>query len=166
MIGQIDTLHPVFKLAVDNILLGMRERGWDAVIGSGMRTHEQQDALYAQGRQSLADVNALRTNAGLPSITADENKGKVTRAKGGQSNHNLTTSFVRSSRTSVHVVHGFAVDIIDRQLGWKANAKFWKDLGALAKQYGCEWGGDWKHPDPAHVQMKVIDGPPMQTVVV
>ena len=41
MIGEIKTLHPVFKLAVERILTEMGGKGWDPVIGSGMRTNEQ-----------------------------------------------------------------------------------------------------------------------------
>jgi hypothetical protein len=74
MIGEIKSLHPAFKMTVDRILDAMRTRGWDAVIGSGMRTPEQQDALFAQGRESLDTVNALRRKAGgLPPISARDN---------------------------------------------------------------------------------------------
>jgi len=65
MIGETKSLHPAFKIAVDRILTAMRARGWDATIGSGMRTLEQQAALFAQGRESLKRVNYMRDNAGL-----------------------------------------------------------------------------------------------------
>jgi peptidoglycan L-alanyl-D-glutamate endopeptidase CwlK len=157
MIGQVETLHPVFKLAVDRILNGMRAKGWDPVIGSGMRTRQQQDALYAQGRKNLGEVNALRKQAGLPPISLQANTATVTDARGGESNHNLTQKLLQHDR-SVHVIHGFAVDIVDRRFGWEVpDKKFWKDLGALAKVSGCLWGGDWAKPDPAHVEMKIVD---------
>ena len=36
MIGEIKSLHPAFKMAVDRILDAMCARGWDAVIGSAI----------------------------------------------------------------------------------------------------------------------------------
>jgi peptidoglycan L-alanyl-D-glutamate endopeptidase CwlK len=51
------------------------------------RSAAEQKAFYAQGRETLAVVNALRHNAGLSPITAAENKRKITNAKVGQSKH-------------------------------------------------------------------------------
>jgi len=168
MIGEIKSLHPAFKMTVDRILDAMRARGWDAVIGSGMRTPEQQDALFAQGRESLDKVNALRRKAGgLPPISARENTYHVTKARAGQSNHNLTTWLLKSGKAKFDVMNGYAVDIVSRQRGWLPDGHpFWKDLGMIAKKYGCEWGGDWNPPDRAHVQMKLIDSAPRDSVVV
>lgn len=166
MIGEIKSLHPAFKLAVDRILNDMHAKGWDAVIGSGMRSPEQQTALFAQGRESLSKVNSLRKAAGLPPISASENKKHVTNARAGQSNHNLTTFLLPSSRAAFYLVNGYAVDIVSHRHGWDAVSQFWTDLGTLAKKYGCEWGGDWKKPDPAHVQMKLIDSAPRDSAIV
>jgi hypothetical protein len=155
MIGEVKTLHPVFKLAVDQILTGMRARGWDPVIGSGMRTNEQQDALYAQGRGKLSDVNTQRRSAGLSPISAADNSHPVTNARGGQSNHNKT-----------HSLLPYGCDAVDDAVGYAVDKKFWDDLGTLAKQNGCLWGGDWKKPDVAHVEMKLFDRPPSTSVVI
>src|SRR3954463_539382 len=106
MIGETKTLHPAFRLAIDRILHGMRARGWDPVVGSGMRTYEEQNALFAQGRQDLHHVNALRIRAGLPPISEAENKVTVTKARGGQSNHNLTTALLPHGRAALDVVNG------------------------------------------------------------
>ena len=51
----------------------MRSWGWDLVIGSGMRTPAQQEAIYSQGRDTLGDVNALSLRAKLPLISKHEN---------------------------------------------------------------------------------------------
>ena len=63
MLGEIKSLHPAFKMKVDQILRDMHTKGWDAVIGSGMRTMQEQAALFAQGRESLDKVNTLRRQA-------------------------------------------------------------------------------------------------------
>jgi peptidoglycan LD-endopeptidase CwlK len=169
MIGEIKSLHPVFRNVVDQILSDMKAKGWDPIIGSGMRTNELQDALFAQGRKGLDQVNALRLRVKLPPISAAENAIPVTYAKGGQSNHNLTESLFSHGRSAVDVADGYAVDIVDRRYGWDIpHPQFWKDLGYLAKKYGCAWGGDWKPPktDRAHVEMKLIDGAPRTSLVV
>jgi len=167
MIGETRTLHPAFRMAIDRILHDMRERGWDPVIGSGMRTNEQQDALFAQGRRPLKEVNELRKQAGLPPISAQANKGTVTPLKGGQSNHNLTHVLLPHGDVALDVASGYAVDIVDRKRGWEIpDKKFWTDLGLLAKKYGCRWGGDFKRRDVAHVEMKLIEGAPITSVVV
>jgi hypothetical protein len=164
MIGETRTLHPVFKLAVVRILAEMRVHGWDPVIGSGMRTNGQQDALYAQGRKSLKTVNTLRRGAGLRPISASANKGAVTNAKGGQSNHNKRHSLFPHGSDAVDVAVGYAVDIVDRRFGWDAKPGFWTALGRATKKHGCAWGGDWKKPDVAHVEMKIIDSAPRMSV--
>jgi len=167
MIGEITSLHPVFRFAVERILADMRTRGWDPVIGSGMRTHAQQDALFAQGRMPLNDVNAMRRAAGLPPISAADNTRVVTNARGGQSNHNRIESMVPHGRAAVDITLGYAVDIVDRRYGWNIpNTRFWDDLGVLAKKHGCSWGGDWRNPDRAHVEMKIIDSAPRTSVAV
>jgi peptidoglycan LD-endopeptidase CwlK len=168
MIGEIKSLHPAFKMKVDQILHGMHAKGWDAVIGSGMRSLEQQAALFAQGRESLDNVNTLRKKAGLSAISMAENSHVVTHARPGTSNHNLTTALLASSRSTFEVVNGYAVDIVSRVHGWNPpRKKFWEDLGAIARKYGCEWGGDWKGDryDPAHVQLKIIDSAPRRSAV-
>ena len=169
MIGEIKSLNPVFKMAVDQILREMNARGRDAVIGSGMRTTEQQAALFAQGREGLEQVNRLRLRAGLSPISASDNRGVVTHARPGTSKHNLTASMLFSGRRTFDVMNGYAVDIVSKRFGWNPpDKRFWDDLGALAKKYGCEWGGDWpgKLRDVAHVQMKLIDSAPRTSVVV
>lgn len=167
MIGEIKTLHPVFRMVVDQILRDMKSRGWDAVIGSGMRTHAQQAAIYAQGRKGLGEVNAMRRGSGLPPIGEADNRATVSDARPGESKHNLTTSLLRYDRSSIDIVNGYAVDIVDRRDGWDIpKHRFWTDLGHFAKKYGCEWGGDWKKPDYAHVQMRIVDSAPRTLMTV
>jgi hypothetical protein len=167
VLGEIDSLHPVFRAAVEQILKDMKAKGWDPIIGSGMRTPDQQDALYAQGRDTLDHVNTLRLRARMPRINAKENAIKVTNAKSGKSYHNMPELLFGDGDAQVSKGYGYAVDIVDKKRGWDiADPNFWKDLGAIAKSYGCEWGGDWKKPDVAHVQMTLIDSPPSDTIAV
>ncbi|WP_165903617.1 M15 family metallopeptidase [Hymenobacter gummosus] len=58
------------------------------IVTCGYRSNAEQNALYAQGRQSLAVVNQLRKAAGLSPIGKVEAGRVVTYKRSGQSNHN------------------------------------------------------------------------------
>lgn len=81
-------------------------------ITQGLRTFEEQDALYAQGRTTPGSI--------------------VTKARGGQSNHN----------------YGLAFDIvgIDRKgrVTYDLSDNEWSMLAMTAGVLNLKWGGDWK----------------------
>ena len=52
--------------------------GITAKLGDVARDYKDQDALYAQGREPLAVVNALRLRAGVPTLIGTENEKRVT----------------------------------------------------------------------------------------
>ena len=58
--------------------------------------------------------------------------------------------------------HGFglAVDIVHRTKEWGAGDKWFRILGDVAKGNGCQWGGDWHHPDKPHVQFGTLKDSP------
>jgi peptidoglycan L-alanyl-D-glutamate endopeptidase CwlK len=110
-----------------------------------LRTFAEQTALYAQGREPLAAVNAKRKAANWGPIDAATNKSKVTNAQAGLSIHN----------------YGAAVDIVlvvdtnrdgkYETASWDTKTDFdgdgisdWMEVVAIFKKYGWEWGGDWK----------------------
>ncbi|HCA4898769.1 TPA: LysM peptidoglycan-binding domain-containing protein [Acinetobacter baumannii] len=98
------------------------------VIVQDYRTYAQQDALYAKGRTAPGSI--------------------VTKARGGQSNHNFA----------------LAVDVFplweDGKLHMDAksdakNIKILKKVAPVGKSIGLEWGGDWKSiVDNPHFQLK------------
>lgn len=96
---------------------------------SGNRTWKEQDALYAQGRTAPGK--------------------EVTRAKGGQSNHNfgiaLDFGIFRSGR---YLDDGSAAD-------QREASKIHKAVSALAAKHGLEWGGSWTGiKDEPHFEVK------------
>lgn len=106
---SLDKVHPKLARAVTAVINALAAEGLKVEVVQGLRTFAEQDALFAQGR----------TKPGK----------KVTKAKGGQSNHN----------------YGLAVDLcpfVGTEPKWDDEAGFDR-IGAAAKQQGLRWGGDW-----------------------
>jgi len=114
------------------------------------RAQVMQNALYAQGRESLAEVNRLRGIAGLAPITENENK------------------IVTNARVSNHTGGG-AVDMCPEIPGkpgqpwWNAPLELWEEIGHLAEEcgldwcaggYGQTWGKGWDNP---HFELMAVE---------
>jgi peptidoglycan LD-endopeptidase CwlK len=116
------------------------------VVTSTLRTQDEQVALYAQGRKSLGEVNALRVKAGMRAIAEAENKYTVTRADGVKfkSNHQ----------------GGRAMDVVPAGTNgnpvWPpASDGRWQIIAKAGKEAGFKWGGDWAvYPDLPHWEME------------
>lgn len=116
------------------------DQGIPVRVTSTRRTLQEQAALFAQGRQTRDQVNALRVSAGMPPLKTWEINAKVTNAQPGDSWHNW----------------GRAFDVVPMQLGLKLvpawASPWWKKLGEIGKAVGLEWGGAWTKPDTPHFQ--------------
>jgi hypothetical protein len=140
----LNQCHPVFKPRLEAILIGLRQKGWKPRIAELVRTSEQQKKKVAAG------VSKTLKSWHVPS----------------------TIGLLANGASALDIVHGNAADIVDERYGWSGLAashsfKFWKDLGQLARENNCEWGGDWKKfPDPAHVQCLFVESPALRTTVV
>jgi peptidoglycan L-alanyl-D-glutamate endopeptidase CwlK len=103
-----------------------------------------QAAYYSQGRRPLAEVNILRSKAGLWPITEKQNR-KVTWTL--NSIHFYSCAF------------DFAI-LIDGKMTWNTKADFnendmpdYEEAGKIAKECGLEWGGDFDgKADMVHCQ--------------
>jgi len=96
-------------------------------IVQGLRTFEEQNALYAQGR----------TTSGK----------KVTNAKGGQSLHNygLALDFCL-------IIDGKEASW-DLKRDWDGDKiADWMEVVSVFRKAGWEWGGTWKFTDNPHFQ--------------
>lgn len=117
---RLAKVHPKLSQAVTAVINTLAAEGLKVEVVQGLRTFAEQDALFAQGR----------TKPGK----------KVTRAKGGQSNHN----------------YGLAVDLcpfIGTEPQWEDEAGFDR-IGAAGKKQGLIWGGDWPNfPDRPHLEL-------------
>lgn len=129
-LDRIKLLHPKLREEAGKIY----DEICDALTGRAMcrfgftlRTFAEQNELYAQGRTKPGHI--------------------VTKAKGGLSMHN----------------YGLAIDIVlivdGKTAVWDVKGDFdgdgksdWMECVTIFKQYGWEWGGDWKFYDAPHFQ--------------
>jgi hypothetical protein len=101
------------------------------------REQAVQDSYYAQGRESLQVVNNLRVSAGLRSITDDDNKQIITKAK--NSLHTL--------RRAIDIVPVSSSGDVPWNVEDSSTADLWINLATVMKDNGFEWGGDWDPKD-------------------
>lgn len=140
--SKIESLKPEAGNAALLALTDLKRDGVKVVVTSTLRTTDEQIALHAQGRKSLLEVNALRKKAGLWDISEAENYEVVTNCDGVE-------------KKSAHQ-SGLAIDVVpmneDGNPYWPSQKNpIWKKISWYFKQYGFEWGGDWKDfPDMPH----------------
>lgn len=147
--GNIEDLRPKTKELCKLWLDACAKAGIKIKILMVLRTIQQQDALYSQGREPLDVVNAKMKSAGLWSVSEAENKYTVTKAKGGQSAHN----------------YGLAWDFTAEAEGLNHNQAMIK-AGLLAEtvsidNYTLTWGGDWDR-DKDYKDESFLDMPHVQ----
>lgn len=113
MSRRLEDLHPTVRAKCLAHIAACRAAGIDLLVTSTLRTKAEQAALYAQGRTAPGRI--------------------VTNAKPGQSFHN----------------YGLAYDVVPLRAGkpvWGTKGDdlaLWKAVGALGKEQGLEWAGDW-----------------------
>ena len=115
-------LHPNVQPLARMFLEEAYAAGLDPRVQEAFRSRDRQNQLYAQGRTAPGAI--------------------VTKARGGQSNHNYGVAF--------DVVPGALLS----QKNWAPEDPRWNQLGAIAAKHGLEWGGNWKFVDKPHFQMK------------
>lgn len=120
----IDSLLPKVRPVFSNCLVALKNHfkahNVEAKYISGHRTWEAQDALYAIGR----------TKPGRP----------VTKAKGGESNHN----------------HGLAADVgLFKDGAYLEASPLYARIGRVTALFPeLEWGGTWRFIDEPHIQYR------------
>jgi peptidoglycan L-alanyl-D-glutamate endopeptidase CwlK len=118
---RLSKLHPSLVSAIRAVETELGRRGITIEVVQGYRTIDEQEALYAKGRTAPGEI--------------------VTRARGGESNHN----------------YGLAADLcpfVDGKPNWGAPIDVWVAIGKTAAKHGLEWGGNWKKfVDKPHVQL-------------
>lgn len=108
-------------------------------ITQGVRSDDEQLALFMQGRYPVDQVNAARAKVGWAPILASQNIRSVTNAKPGYSWHPF----------------GMAVDAVpfDSQMhpDWHEEHPVWQEMVEKGKALGLTSGISWK--DEPHFQL-------------
>ena len=136
--------------ALKLIGLAKEELGIRVIVTDVSRLFEVQVALYAQGRETLENVNKLRKRANLAPITNKENKNKVTWTLASRHIINLSNDDITDDLS-----HAIDFGILDKNGKYMGDVKAdvnrdnkfdYIQLGHLAKKVDSEiiWGGDWK----------------------
>ena len=140
-----ERLHPVVRRKYNALIESARVQGIPFILTQTDRLQKEQDAFWAQGREPLPVVNALREIAGLPPIGLWTN-----------------TKIITSVRTSTHQF-GFAFDVAlknqKRGVHWDTKADInekggadYDELGKLGEAEGLTWGGRFPKRDLVHFQ--------------
>ena len=133
---KIEALEPGTREKVEKMLHFLDAEKISYKIIETLRTTKVQQAYYAQGRQPLYTVNALRKEAGLWVIDEATNKRIIT-----------------WTLKSKHL-EGKAIDIVpikDGKIPWnildQEIADLYIKIGEIGESVGLEWGGRWKPID-------------------
>ncbi|MFZ0074965.1 M15 family peptidase [Exiguobacterium sp. RIT452] len=126
---NLKNLHPAVEAgAKDLIRLSHSCYNIDIRITQGYRTKKQQDALYDQGRSRAGEI--------------------VTNARGGESMHNYGLAFDFVQMVDGDISYDLEYD------GNNSGKSDWREVAAVGKALGFEWGGDWKRfVDYPHFEM-------------
>jgi peptidoglycan L-alanyl-D-glutamate endopeptidase CwlK len=117
-----------------------------------------QVALYAQGRQSVTEINRLRQLARMNAIGAVEAKKIITWTL-------FSKHLVNYDDTDPNNDYSQAFDFVvlsGKQAIWDVKASVnknkipdYEEVGEIAESFGWEWGGRWKKsPDYPHIQLR------------
>lgn len=133
---KIEALEPGTREKVEKMLHFLDAEKISYKIIETLRTTKVQQAYYAQGRQPIYTVNALRKEAGLWVIDEATNKRIIT-----------------WTLKSKHL-EGKAIDIVpvkDGKIPWnildQEIADLYIRIGEIGESVGLEWGGRWKPVD-------------------
>lgn len=127
-IQRVKLLHPAIRDEVAE-LIGKIEINNPFVIRivQGLRTIDEQNALYAQGRTKPGDI--------------------VTNAKGGSSYHNYGLAF------DFCLLYDGKISWDTNFDGDKDGQKDWQEVVQMFKNNGYTWGGDFHSiPDAPHLE--------------
>ena len=129
-IERLAPLHPLLRTKILVVIATMEARGIACRVTQGLRTWEEQDALYAQGRTQDSQRRGEKI---------------VTNARGGFSSHN----FGLAVDLVPELIPGGAFDP-----DWQSGDDHYKAMQQAARDQGLVCGADWRSlPDPPHFQL-------------
>jgi len=130
------------------------------VITCTDRTYQEQTAYFAQGRETLDKVNALRKIAGLWLITEEENKKKITWTMNSEHVVNLEDDNKdndKSRAIDFAIVGDYGKIIWDVKVDVNADGiSDYRECAMLGESIGFWSGMRFKTADWPHLQLKEI----------
>lgn len=140
---RLNKVHPALAEAARVIAEEVKiKTGHELQVTQGLRTIEEQNALYAKGR----------TTAGP----------KVTNARGGESMHNYGLAvdfclanavFDKNGKKTHFPEYDISTGTGERPVKWVEHP-VWRAIRDAAKRLGLDSGYDWKFKDKPHVELK------------
>ncbi len=156
MAKDLNLLHPTLQDLVPLFIKGCKDKGIDVIITCTARDFKEQVALYAQGRQPLAEVNRLRKIVGWVGLTEQQNSKRVTWTLASRHIINLDDTDKTNDKATAF---DFAV-VKNGKAIWDVKASLdgddipdYLECANVAKELGLEAGAFWKKADYPHVQM-------------
>jgi peptidoglycan L-alanyl-D-glutamate endopeptidase CwlK len=120
---SLDDLHTDLKPICQEWLAKCQNQSLSVRVIETYRSAQEQDRLFAIGRDANGNV-----------------VGKtVTKARGGQSKHNLTLN----DGTPASKAFDFVIINDDGTCNWNPQTPQWKAAIAIGKGLGLRWGGDF-----------------------
>lgn len=126
MSRKLETLNPVVASLARRLIQVTSDNQIPIVITQTLRTFEEQDKLYAQGRTEPGNI--------------------VTNARGGDSYHNYGLAFDFALLHGTNISWDTKVDVNDNEI------PDFTDVGLMGESIGLTWGGRWKFMDLPHFQ--------------
>jgi peptidoglycan L-alanyl-D-glutamate endopeptidase CwlK len=131
---KTEQLLPKVRPYFEKFISALDKKGLRYSVLEVFRTQAVQDAYYAQGRESVEEVNRLRKLAGLWVISPAEAGRVITRAK-----HSLHQERIAADIVPVLENGKIPWNITSREI-----ADLWLAFGRLGTEAGLDWGGTWK----------------------
>ena len=144
MSRRIEDLVPEMQVKIREFAGLMAEAAIPWMITRTRSTLAEQEAIHAQGRKPLIEVNRLRALVKWMPIRESENR--------------IVTWTMKSMHTS-HLAFDIAI-IKDGKPCWDLKVSVndndlpdYLEAGQIGEEFGLTWGGRWKSPDPVHFQL-------------
>jgi hypothetical protein len=141
MLSELNSLaQPIFEgflLCLDKELGEARY-----IVYEGIRSKLKQEAYFAQGRQGLGAVNALRKQVGLYLLTSEAQNYIIT--------WTLKSKHIDGLAMDITPVNGAGEPTWDLGHFWNTFVKI-RDCG---RNVGLVCGADWKPPDWPHYEIR------------
>ena len=155
---DVKDLTPKMQELYQKFAQEMARAGHPFIVTSTARTMKEQAALYAQGRQGLKEVNALRKICLMTPITESDNGHCVTWTMKSEHLIDLDDTNPDNDKS-----RAFDIALVDVK---NPKAVFWNpkvdvdadgvpdyvEAGKIGESVGLVWGGRWKNADYPHFQ--------------